>query len=364
MNIPIVTDVFSMIMKLIMDAISSNFGIAIILFTIITKILLFPLQLKSKKGMIDQQRIAPELAKLEKKYRNNKQKYSEEVQKLYKKEGVSMAGGCLPTLLMLVVILGLYGPIYRPVHYLMVDKNADTVAALSNQLSVDYANGAYLGDTDENSPIVKLNKEIEAGRVNELTLSQALNGNVERVQALIGAPEGYAGLFEIDFNFFGLNLGIQPSYSPFNIQALLPIISAITAYLMSMLTQKLNASSVNNSAAAQAANTSKMMLYFMPIMSLVIGFTLPAGLTLYWIINNILSAIQEPILMMIAKKKYGGNMPAVEETGKKKAKPVIETTGEEVKTVEAAEPVEEEAEEETEEAEESDEDSILDNDDE
>ncbi|MBQ4048743.1 MAG: YidC/Oxa1 family membrane protein insertase [Clostridia bacterium] len=358
MNIPIVTDVFAMIMKLIMEVISNNFGIAIILFTVITKILLFPLQLKSKKGMIDQQRIAPQLAALEKKYRNNKQKYSEEVQKLYKKEGVSMMGGCLPTLLMLVVILGLYGPIYRPIHYLMVDKNADTVAALSNQLSVDYANGAYLGDTGEDSAIVKVNKQIEAGRVDELTLSQALNGNVERVQALIGAPEGYAGLFEIDFNFFGLNLGIQPSYSPFNIQALLPIISAITAYLMSMLTQKLNAASVNNSAAAQAANTSKMMLYFMPIMSLIIGFTLPAGLTLYWIVNNILSAIQEPILMMIAKKKYGGNMPAVEEKGKKKAKPVIETTGEEVKTVEAEE---EETEEETKE---SDDDSILDNDDE
>ena len=358
MNIPIVTDVFAMIMKLIMEVISNNFGIAIILFTVITKILLFPLQLKSKKGMIDQQRIAPQLAALEKKYRNNKQKYSEEVQKLYKKEGVSMMGGCLPTLLMLVVILGLYGPIYRPIHYLMFDKNADTVAALSNQLSVDYANGAYLGDTGEDSAIVKVNKQIEAGRVDELTLSQALNGNVERVQALIGAPEGYAGLFEIDFNFFGLNLGIQPSYSPFNIQALLPIISAITAYLMSMLTQKLNAASVNNSAAAQAANTSKMMLYFMPIMSLIIGFTLPAGLTLYWIVNNILSAIQEPILMMIAKKKYGGNMPAVEEKGKKKAKPVIETTGEEVKTVEAEE---EETEEETKE---SDDDSILDNDDE
>ena len=58
MNIPIVTDVFSMIMKLIMEVISNNFGIAIILFTVITKILLFPLQLKSKKGMIDQQRIA------------------------------------------------------------------------------------------------------------------------------------------------------------------------------------------------------------------------------------------------------------------------------------------------------------------
>ena len=131
---------------------------------------------------------------------------------------------------------------------------------------------------------------------------------------------------------------------------------------MSMITQKLNAASVQSAAAAQAANTSKMMLYFMPIMSLVIGFTLPAGLTLYWIVNNILSAIQEPILMTIAKKKYGGNLPAADEKGKKKEKPVIETTGEEVETAEPDEVEEAEEIEEVEE-EESDEDSILDNDD-
>ena len=75
------------------------------------------------------------------------------------------------------------------------------------------------------------------------------------------------------------------------------------------------------------------MLYFMPIMSLVIGFTLPSGLTLYWIVNNILSGIQEPLLMIVAKKRYGA-VEAEPVKGGKKPKPVIETTGE---TVEEAE---------------------------
>ena len=131
---------------------------------------------------------------------------------------------------------------------------------------------------------------------------------------------------------------------------------------MSMITQKLNAASVKGSAAATAANTSKMMTYFMPIMSLIIGFSLPAGLTLYWIINNVLSAVQEPILISIAKKKYGGNLPAADEKDtKKKEKPVIETTGEEV--VEEIEEEVEETVETEEETEENDDDSILDNDD-
>lgn len=351
MYIPLVTDVFAAIMKFIMTFLTNNFGLAIILFTIITKVLLFPLQLKSKKGMIDQQRIAPKMAKLEKKYRNNKQKYSEEVQKLYKEEGVSMFGGCLPMLLVLVIILGLYGVIYKPVYYMMADKDKTVVQNVALQLQSDYENGIYIRKTEDSSAwIERLNQQItvsdsgvrSASTVNELNLAQALAGNTERLKAL--QPE-YQNLFEIDFNFLGLDLGEQPSYSPINLLAILPVISAITAYLSSMLTQKLNGNSVQSDAAASAANTSKTMLYFMPIMSLVIGFTLPAGLTLYWIVNNILSGLQEPLLMYVAKKRYGVVEPEPVK-GEKKKKPVIETVGTEIEPEEEPETVEEAVEEE------------------
>ncbi len=342
MYIPLVTDVFAWIMQFIMTYLTSNFGLAIILFTIITKLLLFPLQLKSKKGMLDQQRIAPKMAALEKKYKNNKQKYSEEVQKLYKQEGVSMLGGCLPTLLVLVIILGLYGVIYKPVYYLMADKDKAIVQDVALQLQSDYENGVYIKKTDDAEKwMQRLNEQIrtdengqrDASRVNELNLAQALAGNTDRLKALKPGYKKYDRLFEINFNFLGLDLGEQPSYKPFNLLAILPVISAVTAYLMSYLTQKLNGGAVQSDAAARAANTSKTMLYFMPIMSLVIGFTLPSGLTLYWIVNNILSGIQEPLLMIVAKKRYGA-VEAEPVKGGKKPKPVIETTGE---TVEEAE---------------------------
>lgn len=352
MYIPLVTDVFAWIMQFIMTYLTSNFGLAIILFTIITKLLLFPLQLKSKKGMLDQQRIAPKMAALEKKYKNNKQKYSEEVQKLYKQEGVSMLGGCLPTLLVLVIILGLYGVIYKPVYYLMADKDKAIVQDVALQLQSDYENGVYIKKTDDAEKwMQRLNEQIrtdengqrDASRVNELNLAQALAGNTDRLKALKPGYKKYDRLFEINFNFLGLDLGEQPSYKPFNLLAILPVISAVTAYLMSYLTQKLNGGAVQSDAAARAANTSKTMLYFMPIMSLVIGFTLPSGLTLYWIVNNILSGIQEPLLMIVAKKRYGA-VEAEPVKGGKKPKPVIETTGETVEEAKDAETAETEIE--------------------
>ena len=352
MYIPLVTDVFAWIMQFIMTYLTSNFGLAIILFTIITKLLLFPLQLKSKKGMLDQQRIAPKMAALEKKYKNNKQKYSEEVQKLYKQEGVSMLGGCLPTLLVLVIILGLYGVIYKPVYYLMADKDKAIVQDVALQLQSDYENGVYIKKTDDAEKwMQRLNEQIrtdkngqrDASRVNELNLAQALAGNTDRLKALKPGYKKYDRLFEINFNFLGLDLGEQPSYKPFNLLAILPVISAVTAYLMSYLTQKLNGGAVQSDAAAKAANTSKTMLYFMPIMSLVIGFTLPSGLTLYWIVNNILSGIQEPLLMIVAKKRYGA-VEAEPVKGGKKPKPVIETTGETVEEEKDAETAETEIE--------------------
>ena len=352
MYIPLVTDVFAWIMQFIMTYLTSNFGLAIILFTIITKLLLFPLQLKSKKGMLDQQRIAPKMAALEKKYKNNKQKYSEEVQKLYKQEGVSMLGGCLPTLLVLVIILGLYGVIYKPVYYLMADKDKAIVQDVALQLQSDYENGVYIKKTDDAEKwMQRLNEQIrtdengqrDASRVNELNLAQALAGNTDRLKALKPGYKKYDRLFEINFNFLGLDLGEQPSYKPFNLLAILPVISAVTAYLMSYLTQKLNGGAVQSDAAAKAANTSKTMLYFMPIMSLVIGFTLPSGLTLYWIVNNILSGIQEPLLMIVAKKRYGA-VEAEPVKGVKKPKPVIETTGETVEEAKDAETAETEIE--------------------
>lgn len=279
MYIPIVTDVFAVIMRFIMTALTENFALAIIIFTIVTKILLFPLQLKTKKSMLDQRKIAPKMMKLQKKYGNNKQKYNEELQKLYKKENISMFGGCLPTLLLLPILLGLYSVVWKPLTYLMGLKGeVETVAGL---LGMEYTKSTT-----------------------EIAISQVLN---EHIPELIGQ---YPKIFRISFRFLWMDLSGMPSYNPMNWLALLPVVSGITAFGSSWLSQKMNPTPA--AADGTQKGPGKTMLYLMPLMSVWIGFMLPAGLTLYWIVNNILSAAQEPLLNWIAKKKYGDVEPEPE----------------------------------------------------
>jgi YidC/Oxa1 family membrane protein insertase len=326
MYIPLVTDFFALIMRFIMTAITSNFGLAIILFTLLTKILLFPFQLKSKKGMLDQRRIAPKRAALEKKYKGNPQKLNEEIQKLYKSEGVSLMGGCLPLLITIPILMGLYGVVYRPMTHLMY-MDSEQIKTVGNEIVSMYKEGTYVNQN--NLPeefFTTLEKQLSEGgkMVNELRLAHAMNGNVPALQ------DTHNKLFNINFNFLGLDLGSMPSYRPFNTLMILPILSAFFAYLQGWLAQRTNAKMNDGvTGAEQAASMGKGMLYTMPLLSLWIGLSLPAGVTLYWIVNNILSIAQEPLLNSIAEKKYGG-MPVVEEKAKKKAPPAVESTGEEV----------------------------------
>lgn len=360
MNIPIITDVFAFIMKMIMKVIEGangvNFAVAILLFTLIVKLLLLPLQLKSKKGMLDQQRLAPKIAKLEKKYGNNKQKYQEEVSKLYKEEKVSLMGGCLPTIITLVIVLGLYTVIYRPVTHLMnIEKNDGSILAISQDLIELKEEGLYRVDgkaladcsTEEEkqeylNSLSSLFQEgdtkgfmavVESGSeksINQVKIARLLYGNIEVLNEKLAAEQAEAeaagteytapystkDFFDINFGMFGLDLGDQPSYKPINILVILPILSGITSFLLSWVSQyyqkammpsKNSGQKKGSSGVSQpnsAEQTSKMMMYTMPIMSLIIGFMLPAGITVYWILNNVFSMAQEPLIMFIAKKRW------------------------------------------------------------
>ena len=136
-----------------------------------------------------------------------------------------------------------------------------------------------------------------------------------------GACCGAVAGFQDGTDLFGLDLGDQPSYRPINVLIILPILSGVTSFLLSWVTQhyqknvvpdddkKKNSSGV--STADSAAQTSKMMMYMMPIMSVVIGFALPAGITVYWILNNLFSMAQEPIIQAISKKYW--NKPVADE---------------------------------------------------
>lgn len=236
-----------------------SYGLAIIIFTILAKLILLPFQMKSKKSMIGMQRIQPKMKELEKKYKDDKEKYAVAVQKLYKDENVSMMGGCLPLLLTFPIMIGLYAIIRQPLSF-MLGYDATMIETLANQVGI------------------------------------AIEGPLSNLEIPIAAAANL-----IDFNFLGIDLSGMPSFKEVNLLLIIPVLSGLTSYLVSWVSKRYQPAPQEGQP-----NTSNMMTMMMPLMSVWIAFVVPAGLGFYWIINNLLSAAQEPILQWYYTKYKPG----------------------------------------------------------
>ena len=267
---------FAYILRWIYDWCNS-FGWALILFTLLTRLILLPLNIKSKKGMAAMQALQPKVKELEKKYQSDKQKYQEEVAKLYKKEGVSPMGGCLPSLLTLPIMFALYWPISQPLKYLMSLSSAQ-IDAVREQLILVGA---------------KVNGVLVSATSSEMTLVQAIHDHFDAVS---GISEN---IIPMNLTFLGMNLGAVPSFTSFNVLFLLPIISAGTSFLLSKLTTWLQ----ERTTGTKSTQQNGMILWMMPLISIWIGFTLPAGLTVYWIASNLVGMLQEVFISYYIQKK-------------------------------------------------------------
>ena len=287
-----------------------NYGIALILFAVLVKLILFHFSLKGKRSMIQMNMMSGKMQKLQKMYGNNKEKYNLEVQKLYEKEKVNPMSGCLWSFIPLLILLPLYAIIRQPLTYMM-NLSPDVI----NQIA-----GALNWETvAQNMGWIKEAAAYSNAGYNQLYLASLItNENVAAVQAAVG--DAAKSLFAVNFDFLGLNLAATPQLKFWTVAGgfglfLLPVISAATGFLFSMISMKTNAV---NQQSAQAANnsTSKMMLIVSPLMSLYIGFVMPAGLCVYWIAQNLLSMLQEFLASKMLKKDYE---KAAEEAARREA---------------------------------------------
>ncbi len=253
-----------------------SYGVALIIFTIFAKLVLLPFQMKSKKSMMDMQRIQPRLKELEAKYKDDKERYAQEVQKLYKKENVSMFGGCLPLLITMPIMIGLYNVVRQPLTYVL-GLSAEQITAIAEAMRTA---GAAIGDAK--------------GYMVEISVASMINQYHDVAAAVV------PGLGQIDFNFLGLDLAAIPNFKYITPLWIIPILSGLTSYGYSWFMRRSQGAA---GAANQPGNMNGMMNFMMPLMSVYIAFIVPAGLGFYWIISNLLSAIQEPLLTVYYKRK-------------------------------------------------------------
>lgn len=289
-----------------------NYGWAIIIFTIIVKLILLPLNIKSQKAMKKQQKVQPILMELQRKYANDKEKLSQETMKVYKENDISMMGGCLPMLIQFPILIGLYRVIQSPIKYL---------------LGVDFNSAEVI---EKATTLFEAAKTTLADKIGNLA-GQDVTSIIKNYQMQLSnwSRELGDGEWAIDFNFLGLDLSRNPGESFGAIMAgnfsdlstvllvLIPLLAMFTTWLSIWHSQRMNKQAQN---AGTAADMTKSMNMIMPIMTGFFAISLPAGLGIYWIASNIFQLAQQYFLDMYFKNKEDDFVVRVPEKNRKKGK--------------------------------------------
>ena len=248
------------------------YWVALILFTLIAKLLLAPLSVKQQKSMVKMQIFRPRMEEIQNKYKNNKEKMNQEMMKLYQEEGYNPTSGCLPLLIQMPILFGLIDVIYKPMTHILrvgsdvIDKAVEIAAPI-------------LGVTVE-------------------SLAKDYSAQLEIMGAIQRNPEAFSSLGDFVQQVSDINLTIGPidlTQTPslaLNWLILVPILSGLTSFALSMFTMKQSGAA----AGSQAAGMTRSMMILMPLMSAYFAFMFPAGVGVYWIISNILMAVQSFIL--------------------------------------------------------------------
>ena len=300
----LVTVPFGWLLGVLYD-LTSNYGFAMILFALIVQAVLTPINAKSKKSMMKMSRLQPRIQDIQRRYAHDQQKQNEEIQKLQQEEGASMGmGGCLWSFVPLLILFPLFTVIREPITYILgesAEVTAQIIATVKGIAPDLFSSNTYY---------------------DQVVAASAISQYAAQIQAAIPgiSAETLAG---INFDFFGINLGSIPQFNIFSSTwawdwahiglFLIPIISAASQVAQMWISQKTNDSLVTNekgiqdkemAANSQTAQTNKVMLWMMPMMSLWIGFTVSAGLSVYWFIGGVFRMITDPIMTKHYRKVY------------------------------------------------------------
>ncbi len=282
---------------------TNNYGIALILFSIIVQLVMLPMTAKSKKSMMKMSRLQPRMQEIQRRYADDPQRQNAAIQAMYKEEGVSMGGGCLWSLVPMLIIIPLYTVVRQPLVY-MLHESLETanqiVDVLKTAAPEAFGSNAYY---------------------NQITAAQLIPQYADVLKETIPTISDTV-LNGVNFGFLGCNLGLIP---PFNVFAstfwtwpnvglfLLALLSAGNQVVTMWINQKMNDSVVTNKDGiqdketaqnSQAAQTSKVMMYTMPLMMLWIGFTVPASLSLYWLAGGVVRTIEDVLLTKKYRTQY------------------------------------------------------------
>lgn len=270
-----IAEILGALIRFIYNIIGQNYGLSIILFTILTKLILFPITYKQSKAMDEMSKVSPLEKEIREKYKGNKEKMSEELMKVYEEHKINPMGGCLPLLIQIPIIFAMFYIVKQPLTYIMQVPQAKLQEYTQEYLAKE--------EVTENEI-----KSYEIQIANEKDI--------------------------IDMNFCGLNFGDVPS-NAFNkdvekkssyYSLIIPILTLLFSIIQTKQSQK--ASNMTEEQLQQ----QKTMNLMMPLLSAYISYIMPLALGIYWLLGNILQILSQLIINKLIKRQKvllqeGGN---------------------------------------------------------
>ena len=249
----------------------NNYGLAIIIFSVLVKLLLLPLTIKQQKTMEKTTKLQGELQALQFKYKNDPEKLNKEMMDMYKRENMSPFSGCLSSIVQIVLILAIFYLVRSPLTY-MRKVDTETIKEYTAQL-----------ETKTNYPEVEIIKEF-GGENEELC---------------------------VNMEFLGLDLSSVPSSELSDFRTLIiPILYVVSSIVSMKMTMSMQNKRKEKKEEEQGdspedimQSTSKSMSYMMPVMAFSISLVAPLGLALYWLMSNVLMIIERIFINIFIKKK-------------------------------------------------------------
>ena len=266
---------------------TDNLGLAIVVFAVLAKIILFPVSILAHKNSIRLLQIQPDLTALKRRFGGDRERLSEEQYNLFKKEKYSPLLGIVPLMIRLLLIVGIMQVIYRPLQHIL-RFNQESIDALVSAGRELY--GMQSGPGEQLQVLAAFQQDPDSSRFYDALANLPYASEIlQKMQA-------------VDLNFLGINLGQTPSFTEPSAALLIPLLSGLTALVFCLLQ-----SAISPGALSQSKNTNWALTIFTVALSLYFAIVTPVGVGLYWTLGNVLAIISVLLLnLMYNPKKLAG----------------------------------------------------------
>ena len=251
-----------------------NYGLAIIIFTILLKLVMLPFSIKQQKTMKKSAKLQAEVKVLQEKYSNDPVRLNQEMMDLYKNENMSPFSGCLSSILQMIIIISIFFLVSRPLTFML-----------------------HVDEKVINDYVTEIKQEAEGkASYQEIAVIKAKGAEDERVR--------------INMEFLGLDLSDVPSNNFSNWKVfIIPVLYVCTSIVSMKITTSMQQAKKQEKTEEKSKDETedamlemnKTMTYMMPIMSVSIALIAPLGLALYWLISNLLMIIERLIINKVCK---------------------------------------------------------------